>query len=652
MKREFARPVFIVSPPRSGGRLLFETMAQSPDVWTVTGESGALIENIESLRPVSREWESNRLTAGAATAEVSGALTTALQSNVVDRDGNPPLAGAASLRLLEMTPKNALRVPFLAEAFPDALFVYLYRDPRETLSSMLDAWRSGHFVTYLDLPGWKAAPWSLLLVPGWRELIGKPLVQIVAHQWKTTVETLLHDLESLPADRWCVASYDRLVAEPQAHVERICNFVGIEWDRQLTVPLPDSRNTLTSPDPRKWRSNGTELGEIMPLVSDVAERARQIFADLPARRPAAWDRPAPTTGGGSVAEDGRPHPLRSVSTPSVAGLLRQGGFSLLVSTYQTGKMITLRAGEKELNTHFCSFPSPMGIAVGPRHLAFGTDSHVWHYRNQPAVAAKIEPKGVVDGCFLPVRMHFTGDIRVHEMAWAGDELWLVNTRFSALCTLDQESSFVPRWRPRFITALAAEDRCHLNGLCVVDGRVRYATALGEADTPGGWRETKASGGILIDVDSGEIVARGLSMPHSPRWYRDRLWILESGKGEFGHVDLESGRVETVAQLPGFTRGLAFAGPYALIGLSQVRESLFGGIPLTERLQERVSGVWVIDLRTGAVAGLLKFQDLVQEIFDVQILPGLRYPEMVEPSSEWVKSSFVLPDMVLNETVTA
>jgi uncharacterized protein (TIGR03032 family) len=182
--------------------------------------------------------------------------------------------------------------------------------------------------------------------------------------------------------------------------------------------------------------------------------------------------------------------------------------------------------------------------------------------------------------------------------------------------------------------------------------VRYATALGEADTPGGWRETKASGGILIDVDSGEIVARGLSMPHSPRWYRDRLWILESGKGEFGHVDLESGRVETVAQLPGFTRGLAFAGPYALIGLSQVRESLFGGIPLTERLQERVSGVWVIDLRTGAVAGLLKFQDLVQEIFDVQILPGLRYPEMVEPSSEWVKSSFVLPDMVLNETVTA
>jgi hypothetical protein len=172
VKREFARPVFIVSPPRSGGRLLFETMAQSPDVWTVTGESGALIENIESLRPVSREWESNRLTAGAATAEVSGALTTALQSNVVDRDGNPPLAGAASLRLLEMTPKNALRVPFLAEAFPDALFVYLYRDPRETLSSMLDAWRSGHFVTYLDLPGWKAAPWSLLLVPGWRELIG------------------------------------------------------------------------------------------------------------------------------------------------------------------------------------------------------------------------------------------------------------------------------------------------------------------------------------------------------------------------------------------------------------------------------------------------------------------------------------------------
>lgn len=647
-RASFERPVFIVCPPRSGSSLLFETLAQSPSLWTIGGESHALIERIGGLHPADHNWDSNRLEAADASHAVVRQLTQAFRTSVVDRDGNPPPTHGQSLRLLEKTPKNALRVPFLAKAFPDALFLYLYRDPRETISSMLDAWRSGRFVMYPTLPEWTGAPWSLLLIPGWRALNGKALVQVVAQQWKTTVETLLDDLEALPPDRWCVASYDKLVSSPQEEVERLSKFFGVAWDRDLSHPLPEARHTLTSPDPGKWRRNATELAEIMPVISGVAERARRVFGAEPSRTPEAWRRQPGLEAAPSSDTQPNSHPLRSVSTRSMPELLRQGGFSFLISTYQSGKLITVRENGGKLDTHFAGFPSPMGIAVGSKQLALGTESSVWHYRNQPEVGPKIVARA--DGCFLPVRAHYTGDIRVHEMAWAGEELWLVNTRFSALCTLDTEHSFVPRWRPRFVSELAPEDRCHLNGLCVIDGRVRYVTALGETDVAAGWRENKGSGGVVIDVDTNEVVARGLSMPHSPRFYRDRLWILESGKGELGYIDVASGRVETVAQLPGFTRGLAFAGPFALIGLSQVRESVFEGLPVSERLEERACGVWVVDIRNGATVGFLKFEDFVQEIFDVQILAGLRFPEMVEPESPWVKKSFVLPQHVMDESL--
>ena len=144
------------------------------------------------------------------------------------------------------------------------------------------------------------------------------------------------------------------------------------------------------------------------------------------------------------------------------------------------------------------------------------------------------------------------------MAWAGDELWVVNTRFSCLCTLDPDFSFVPRWRPPFITALAAEDRCHLNGLAIVDGRPGYVTALGETDDAGGWRADKPRGGCLLDVSTGESIGRGLSMPHSPRWHDGQLWMLESGTGRLVLVDPATGRWHGVVELPGFARGLACA----------------------------------------------------------------------------------------------
>jgi uncharacterized protein (TIGR03032 family) len=341
-------------------------------------------------------------------------------------------------------------------------------------------------------------------------------------------------------------------------------------------------------------------------------------------------------------------PLRSVHTTNFPGILEQLGISLVVSTYQAHKLILIRADNGTLNTHFRSFKKPMGLAVDQARITVGTGSEVWYLRNVPDVARKLEPQSKHDACYLPRKIHVTGDIDIHEMAWSPDnQLWVVNTKFSCLCTLDDDHNFIPRWRPPFITALFLEDRCHLNGLGLYDGQPKYVTMLGETDTPGGWRENKASGGLLMDVETNDILLRQLSMPHSPRWSDNRLWLLESGNGSLAVVDLAAGRLETVTQLPGFTRGLDFYGPLAFIGLSQVRETaVFSGIPLTERLEERICGVWVVNVQTGETVAFLRFEGAVQEIFAVQVLQGIRFPEILEWGDERVAHSYVLPDEAL------
>jgi uncharacterized protein (TIGR03032 family) len=344
-----------------------------------------------------------------------------------------------------------------------------------------------------------------------------------------------------------------------------------------------------------------------------------------------------------------PDPLRSVFTSNLPDILRRLGISLAVSTYQAGKVILVREDGGTINTHFRSFQKPMGIAAANGRLTIGGANTVWTYRDMPAVAHKLEPAGKYDACYLPRTIHVTGDVDIHEMAYDGaGELVIVNTRFGALCTLDADHSFNPFWRPPFLSALTPEDRCHLNGLCMVNGRAKYVTALGETDTRGGWRENKKDGGILMDVDSGEVLLRGLSMPHSPRLYDNRLWLLESGEGSLVRVDLQEQTWHTITKLPGFTRGIDFIGPLAFIGLSQVRESaVFSGIPLVERLDERTCGVWVVDIQTGETVAFLRFEEGVQEIFAVQILPA-RFPEMLEWGDERLKHSYVLPDEALQD----
>jgi hypothetical protein len=269
------RPIFIVSTPRSGSTLLFETFEQAPELYTTGQESHWAIEDIPGLSPAERGWSSNRLMAEDATPERAEQLARAFYRDLRDRDGSAP---GGSVRMLEKTPKNALRIPFFDAIWRDATFVYLYRDVRAALASMMEAWASGAFRTYPQLPGWTGYPWSLLLIPGWRQLIGQPLWAIVAHQWATTTTILLDDLERLPHHRVRTITYVDFLDTPQAAIERLAHSLDLRWDRLLSGQLPLSKVTVSQPRPEKWRRLERQIETVMPIVAAADERARQFVA--------------------------------------------------------------------------------------------------------------------------------------------------------------------------------------------------------------------------------------------------------------------------------------------------------------------------------------------------------------------------------------
>lgn len=271
------RPVIVLSAPRSGSTLLFETLSRVPGLFTIGGESHAVIEPIDALRPGGGTVESNRLTAADATPEIIKRLRVEFAQLLRDRDGHAPSPGAA-VRLLEKTPKNALRVPFLQQVFPDALFVFLHREPRANISSIMEAWRSGGWVTYRDLPEWPGE-WSLLLPPGYASCRGRPLEYTAAFQWATANRYILDDLASVPRHRWLSLRYENLVAQPAAVVNEIIEFAGLFSDAELadyvSKPLPNSLYTQSPPAPDKWRRNEAEIDSVAALWRPVADRLQQ-----------------------------------------------------------------------------------------------------------------------------------------------------------------------------------------------------------------------------------------------------------------------------------------------------------------------------------------------------------------------------------------
>jgi uncharacterized protein (TIGR03032 family) len=270
----------------------------------------------------------------------------------------------------------------------------------------------------------------------------------------------------------------------------------------------------------------------------------------------------------------------------------------------------------------------MGLLATPERLWMSTRWQLWQLANA------LPPGETHDGfdrLYVPRRADTTGDLDVHDIAIDADgRVVFVNTAYSCLATLSERYSFAPLWQPPFVSRLAPEDRCHLNGLALAQGRPAYVTSVSRSDVAGGWRERRHEGGCLIDVASGEVVLGDLSMPHSPRLHGERLWLLNSGTGELGCADRASGRFEPVAFCPGFLRGLAFLGDYAVVGLSKPRgDHAFAGLALDARLREKDAearcGLWVIDVRSGVVVHWLELEGVVAELYDVGVLPGVRRP---------------------------
>lgn len=323
------------------------------------------------------------------------------------------------------------------------------------------------------------------------------------------------------------------------------------------------------------------------------------------------------------------HCTHSESLPEVLARLR---LSVLISTYQTGHLVVVAARAGRLVLSFHQFDRAMGVAVKPGTIAVCTRKEVWFLRAAADIARKLHPAGQHDACFLARTSHFTDDLRAHEAAWVGNEFWLVNTLFSCLAALHPTYSFAPRWRPPFISALRPEDRCHLNGLALENGQPRYVSALSETDVAEGWRAVKATGGCLLEVPGGRRVVGGLSLPHSPRLEGERLFFLHTGLGRLDVAEPVSGSIEAVATLPGVARGLALHDGFAFVGLSKARPSL-EGVPIVERRDLLQCGLIVIDLATGTQVAHLYFTTGVEEVFDIQVLPGVAFPLISGPSAD-------------------
>ena len=327
--------------------------------------------------------------------------------------------------------------------------------------------------------------------------------------------------------------------------------------------------------------------------------------------------------------------------------LAEQQISLSFSTYQAGKLFFVGLSEQQqLSIFERSYARCMGIGPDPRTqgLWVATLYQVWRFEN--ALQPGQDYQGY-DALYVPQAGFTTGDVDAHDIAVDARGPLFVNTLFSCLARPSERYSFEPCWQPPFISKLAAEDRCHLNGLALREQRAAYVTCVSRTDANEGWREHRQAGGIVIDVAANEIIADGLSMPHSPRWYRDRLWLLNSGQGEFGYLDPASGRFEPVAFCPGYLRGLSFHGDFAVLGLSKPRrEQGFEGLALPRKLADRNvearCALQVVDLRSGDIVHELRIEGVVEELYDVCVLPGVKRPMAIGFLSDEICHTLALP----------
>jgi len=309
--------------------------------------------------------------------------------------------------------------------------------------------------------------------------------------------------------------------------------------------------------------------------------------------------------------------------------LAQQRISLAFSTYQTGKLFLVGLSALDrLSVFERTFNRAMGLCSDGQTMWLAAAFQLWRFENALGLGETVDG---FDRIYVPRVGYTTGDIDVHDVAVDGEgRVLFISTLFSCLATVSEACNFAPLWRPPFISKLAAEDRCHLNGLALEEGRARYVTGCSQTDVVDGWRDCRESGGCVIDVPNNEVVATGLAMPHSPRWYRGQLWLLNSGQGYLGRVDLRSGTFEPITFCPGYARGLAFHKDFAVVGTSRPRESTFQGLPLDANLAKRKAtartGLQVIDLASGDIVHWLRIEGNVEELYDVVVLPDVVRPK--------------------------
>ena len=336
-------------------------------------------------------------------------------------------------------------------------------------------------------------------------------------------------------------------------------------------------------------------------------------------------------------------PFSCVHTPDLPDLLQELECTLALSTYQAGKVIFVSPQDDGMVQIARNFQKPMGMTIKGDQLAIATHHEVVVLANSPELA-RAYPKqpGKYDGLFVPRTVYCSGALDLHDMAFGDKGLWAVNTRFSCLAIIDSKYSFTPQWQPPFVSELAPEDRCHLNGMAMQDGTPVYVTGLGETDTPGGWRENKLKGGFLMHVPSREFIARGLAMPHSPRIIDNTLYFLNSATGELMTADPETGKCESINRVPGFVRGMSRYGDYLFIGISKIRQKhMFSEMPVAK--EKTIAGIAIIHIPSGRIAGTLKYLNSCEEIYDVQVIPGLLRPGILNHTTQQHQLALTTPD---------
>lgn len=321
--------------------------------------------------------------------------------------------------------------------------------------------------------------------------------------------------------------------------------------------------------------------------------------------------------------------------------------SLAFTTYQASRLMLVgRSATGRLTVHSRTFPHCMGMFAtsDSQTLMVATGAHIWRLANVLAPGADYNGN---DRLFLPRTGHATGRIDTHDIVLdANGTAFFAVTGFNCVATFDAVHSFAPVWKPKFISTVINQDRCHLNGLATRDGEPRYVTAVSQSDVPDGWRDWRTHGGVVIDIKTNEIIAHGLSMPHSPRFHAGKLWLHNAGTGEFGHLDESTGDFVPVTFCPGFLRGLAFVGDYAIAGLSRPRDQTFTGLPLQDRLEAASAkpqcGLHIISLATGQTIEWLRLEGPLAELYDVAVLPGTTMPTALSPQSEEATTLLSVP----------